>query len=191
MPLKPGTEKLSDEEIIARYRSEGDAGYIGVLYKRYMHLVLGVCMKYLQDEDESKDAVMQIFEKLLTDLRKYEIGAFKAWLHTVTRNHCFLHLRRNKKEISRVDPYIMEKQTAKHQEESVSMDGQAHEQRLQDMEQALERLEPHQRQCIELFYLQQKSYTEVAALTGFNMNQVKSYIQNGKRNLKIMLGKNG
>ena len=53
----------------------------------------------------------------------------------------------------------------------------------------MELLNPEQKQTVELFYLQEKSYKEIVDQTGFSMNDVKSYIQNGKRNLKIMLSK--
>lgn len=189
MTLRPVPDQQSDEELIRQYRKEENADIVGILFKRYIQLVYGVCLKYLQDEDESKDAVMQIFEKLLTDLKKYDIGLFKPWLHTVTKNYCFQVLRSLKKEVSRIDPEVMEKQAYRNQHGDDQQATLQHERQLQQMEQVFEQLEPHQKQCLQLFYLQQKSYFEVSEITGFTMNQVKSYIQNGKRNLKIMMGK--
>jgi RNA polymerase sigma factor (sigma-70 family) len=58
---------------------------------------------------------------------------------------------------------------------------------LSNLNEALKSLAEKQRICVELFYLQEKSYNEVAEITGFTMNEVKSFIQNGKRNLKIYL----
>ena len=153
-------------------------------------MVFGVCMKYLKDEDESKDAVMQIFEKLLTDLKKHKVEYFKAWLHTVAKYHCLMKLRSKPKEISGMDPYIMEIEGALHPEQDSVDEPLEKEKKLVSMEKALEKLDPHQQTCIRLFYLEQKCYQEVASITGFNLNQVKSYIQNGKRNLKIIMSKN-
>ena len=163
---------------------------IGVLFSRYSHLVFGVCMKYLKDEDESKDAVMQVFEKLLKELLRHEVDNFKPWLHSVTKFHCLMLLRSGKKEVKGMDPGIMEKELSLHPsglstEEIIQKDHQ-----LTLMEQAIQELDEHQQRCIRLFYLEEKSYQEVSDMTGYNMNQVKSYIQNGKRNLKILMTKN-
>ena len=57
------------------------------------------------------------------------------------------------------------------------------------MATSLEELNPEQKQCLILFYLEKKSYQEISENTGFSLMQVKSYIQNGKRNLKILLDK--
>ena len=179
-----------DEELIELYKScKGNEG-VGILFKRYTHMVYAVCMKYLKDEDVSKDAVSQIFEKLLTDLKKHEIQFFKGWLHTVVKNHCYMQLRTKPKEVSGMAPYVMETDGGLHQGAPSLEEKQEEELKLQQMEAALTKLDQHQQQCIQLFYLEQKCYQEVATITGFTLNQVKSYIQNGKRNLKIIMLKN-
>lgn len=175
-------------ELISLYRESGDNVYIGELFKRYTHLVFGVCMKYLKDEDESKDAVMMIFEKLPGDLKKHEVSQFKGWLHRVASNHCLMELRaksaRHEKEVEMAKDLgsVMESGYELH------LDGEADkEKELSNLENAVKELKEEQKICIELFYLQEKSYQEVAEMTGFDMNKVKSAIQNGKRNLKILL----
>lgn len=181
---------LSDEELVSLFRNSGDNNYLGVLFKRYRHLVFGVCMKYLKDEDESKDASMQVFEKLFVELKRHDIQHFKAWLHTVTKYHCLMKLRTVSKEISGIDPFVMENQAVKHPPLVDNEGALDKEKRLQQMEKAMLNLEPHQQRCIQLFYLEEKSYQQVANETGFTLNQVKSYIQNGKRNLKLLMDKN-
>lgn len=177
----------SDEELIGLYKSDGNKEAVGILFKRYTSLVFGVSMKYLKDQDAAKDAVSQIFEKLFKDLLRFEIKYFRAWLHTVTKNYCYMQLRSKPKEISGVAPYLMETDKGLHPDSALAEEKIETEQQLQHMEQALTQLDPHQQQCIQLFYLEQKSYQEVSDTTGFNLNQVKSYIQNGKRNLKIIM----
>ncbi|CAN5373481.1 sigma-70 family RNA polymerase sigma factor [soil metagenome] len=146
-------------------------------------------MKYLRDEDDSKDAVMQIFEKLLRELQKHEIGFFKAWLHTVAKNHCLMKLRSKPKEISGMDHVFVENASFVHPAE-VGIDPALEKERnLSNMEVAIQKLDANQKTCIELFYLKEMSYLQVAEITGYDLNQVKSYIQNGKRNLKIILSK--
>ena len=180
---------LDDLRLIALYKESNDLSLIGILFKRYKHLVYGVAMKYLKDPDECQDVVMQIFEKLITDLKKHNISHFKAWLHAVAKNHCLMVLRQKKSrgyesvDAGETSLEVVEMNLLWHPEDIEK------EARLQLLEAAIPQLNNEQKKCIELFYLREKSYSEVAAITGYSMLQVKSYIQNGKRNLKIIMGK--
>jgi RNA polymerase sigma-70 factor (ECF subfamily) len=183
---------MQDEELISCYRNSGNAEAIGVLFQRYTHLVYGVCLKYLGDQDDARDAVMEIFEGLLDSLSNHEVLNFKNWLHSVTRNHCLMKLRKSSRiiheEISK-----LEKSEEKFVEKEVVLhpDDEMKEIYLQELESALGLLREEQRQCIELVYLKEKSYQEVSKITGFTVKEVKSHVQNGKRNLKIKLEEKG
>lgn len=154
-------------------------------------MVLGLCFKYLKDEDEAKDAVMQIFEKLMRDLLKHEVQYFKSWLYTFSKNHCLMIIRSRQSKLKKeMDLKVhassfMETDTSGHLNVY-----EAKEEELGALEKALEELNHEQSTCIRLFYLKEKSYQEVAQITGYTMNEVKSFIQNGKRNLKLKLEKN-
>jgi len=174
-----------DQYLIDEYKNTGNKEYVGVLFERYTHLVFGVCMKYFRDEDEAKDGVMMIFEKLLTDLKKHEITYFKAWLHTVSKNHCLMKLRQAKKFVEFKDQNSVESGEDRHREDKIILEG-----RLTILEEGIKVLDPHQQICIRMFYIEQKSYQDITDHTGYDFNQVKSYIQNGKRNLKIYMEKN-
>ena len=181
----------NDQELIENYRQNADKKLIGELFKRYTGFVFLISMKYLKDEEQSKDAVMQIFEKLFDDLLKHEVDNFKAWLHTVTRNHCLGILRKNQsiqkhKENIKENAVFMENEADNHLINEAN-----HEKSMDDLKNALKQLKPEQKTCIELFYIQEKSYKEIVEITGFTDKKVKSYIQNGKRNLKIILQKMG
>jgi RNA polymerase sigma factor (sigma-70 family) len=179
-------KQLEDAALITQYKASGDLEVLGVLYNRYMHLVFGVCLNYLKDEEQSKDAVMQIFEELIVKVKAHEIQNFKSWLHVLSRNHCLMVLRKaSKNNMVSLDDSIVENMDFVH----LDIDD-AKEQQLSVMEQCMETLSPEQRICVELFYLQEKCYKEVVEITGYDMPQVKSYIQNGKRNLKICIEKN-
>ncbi len=163
---------------------------MGILYKRYAHLVLGLCFKYLKDEDEAKDAVMHIFEKLMADLLKHEVHYFKSWLYTFSKNHCLMIIRKKQARLNKeMDLKIhadsfMETETGLHLKTH-----EAKETEYNALEKAIEELNEEQRVCIDLFYLKEKSYQEISNNTGYTLNEVKSFIQNGKRNLKIKLEK--
>ena len=182
--------KMTDAELVAEFGKSGNNVCIGELFFRYRHLVYGVCMKYLKDEDEAQDVQMHVFEKLLKDLNRHKIDQFKGWLYTVTKNECLMYLRsiKSKKAIE----LELKKDSAGLMESGLSVhpDGVTEtERQLQTMESSLQELNESQRRCVELFYLEKKCYKEITDLTGFSLNEVKSYIQNGKRNLKILMQK--
>lgn len=154
---------------------------------RYKTLVYGVSLKYLKDRDEAKDATMQIFEKLIGTTKVHEIENFKSWLYVTTRNHCLMQIRARKgKFTEEFQSNLMENQLLLHLEDEPELDGN-----LQRLEKCIETLVNEQKRCVQLFFIEEKCYKEVADQTGFNLNQVKSYIQNGKRKLKICMERNG
>ncbi len=184
-------DSFSDEDLIAEYKRSGDNKIVGELFKRYSHLVLGVCMKYLKITDEAQDMTMIVFEKLLVDLKNHEVQHFKSWLYMVAKNQCLMLLRKQKgkqtlefqmNSSENDDETTMENDLVGHLD-----DVDLKEIQLQQLEAGLTKLNQEQKLCVELFYLQNKSYVEVAEITGYDMKQVKSFIQNGKRNLRIYL----
>lgn len=182
---KPLTE-VTDEELIHAYKESGEVEVLGHLFTRYTAMVYGVCLKYLKDRTEAQDAVMNVFEKLVHVLMEHEISYFKSWLYVTSRNHCLMYLRSAKgKHTEELSPFIMESGNFGHLEEADELEGN-----LVKLEECIEKLAGEQQRCIRLFYLKQKSYQEITALTGFDLNKVKSYIQNGKRNLKICMERN-
>ena len=177
---------ISDAELLTRFYAGHDNEWLGILLQRYTLLLLGVSMKYLKNEEEAKDSVQQVFLKVIQELQKYKVEFFKSWLYMVAKNHCLMKLRDRQ---GKMTTEINEKLTAKPEEESDRQTLLQNDHTLDLMEAALKELNPEQLQCVTLFYLQKKSYQEVSDETGFNMLQVKSYIQNGKRNLKILIEK--
>jgi len=181
---------LSDLNIISRYKKLGDAEVLTPLFDRYIHLVFGVCLKYLNNKEEAKDAAMEIMESLIDKLLKHNITNFPSWLHTVSKNYCLMRIRNRKGDL------FIEIDERKSEQISVESDEELHqkieeEAQLNEMGKAIVSLNTDQKQCIQLFFLEKKSYDEIAIETGYSVNKVKSHIQNGKRNLRNFLIKNG
>lgn len=185
MSLKTKYINHTDNDLINNYLQNNDNSFVGVLYERYGHLVLGLSIKYLKNKDEAQDAVIQIFTNLLTDLKKHKIQYFKSWLYVYSKNFCLMELRKRqsmlKKELELKENVhlVMDFSNPDHLNEK--------EAQIAIMEQAIQQLNNEQKTCIELFYLKNKSYVEIEEITGFSNNEVKSYIQNGKRNLKLKM----
>ncbi|MFP4555714.1 MAG: RNA polymerase sigma factor [Bacteroidales bacterium] len=188
MLFKSRLQSLSDKELIDRYKKRGDKEIIGVLFKRYTRFVYAVCLKYLKDTNESEDAVMQIFENLFVDLKNHTVLNFKSWLYTVSKNHSLHIIRGRKKGLPNDDNRLDGHRVFMENDNKLYHDNDdILEQRISELEKEISNLSDEQRICIELFYLKNKSYNEVACESGFTVKQVKSYIQNGKRNLKNSL----
>ncbi len=178
---------ISDDELLQRFLKNKENEWLGILLQRYTLLLLGVCMKYLKDEEEARDTVQQIFLKVLQDVQKYKIENFKPWLYMVARNTCLTILRDKKKlyheEISDKNNFYNDFTIGDE------FNNTQNDIPIELLEVALKELNTEQKQCITLFYLQKNSYQEVSDATGYSLLQVKSFIQNGKRNLKISIEK--
>lgn len=170
---------------MALYKESGDMAVLGELYQRYMELVYGVCLKYYKEPETAKDSVMQIFEELIPKLRRHEVDNFKGWLHQVAKNHCLMQLRtpRNMKTVEFKTELVQSG-------EDLHLNGVLEkEENFKKMEYCLSTLTEEQRGTIKLFYLEGKCYNEIVEITGQEWNQVRSLIQNGRRNLKICMEK--
>lgn len=176
---------IPDATLLDYYYNDKNTEWIGILLQRYTLLLLGVCMKYMKHEEEARDCVQQVFLKVLTELSKHKVDHFKSWLYTVAKNHCLMKLRSGQGRLTK-------ELTERTEATTVNEDKVAfleNEKTYTQLEEALEELSAEQRQCVILFYLQKRSYQQISDLTGYSLMQVKSYIQNGKRNLKLLMDK--
>lgn len=179
-------KELDDDELLSLLKETGDADYFNQLYERYIPLVYGLCLKYLQDVEKSQDAVIDIFETLSPKITTYEIKVFKNWLYSVAKNHCFHILRENKKEIVvDFDSQIMESDVVL----DLFSEEVAEKEKEAALKDCLNRLPDPQRVSVRMFFYEEKSYVDIADETGYNLKSVKSFLQNGKRNLKICIEK--
>ena len=169
------------------YKAGDNNLYLGILLERYSLLLFGVCMKYLKNEEEAKDAVQQVYAKAIIELQKYNVEYLKSWLYMIARNYCLMQLRNKHHTIpaewavneaaDNADPMLTQQITSDNRI------------LLELTGEGLMQLPEPQNKCITLFYLSKKSYQQIAESTGYNMMQVKSHIQNGKRNIKLWVEK--
>ncbi len=174
-------EHIEDKELLEKYYADGNNQWLGILLQRYTLLLLGVCMKYLKNEEDAKDSVQQIFLKTITELQKYKVGYFKSWLYMVAKNYCLMKLRdrQGKIPVELTDGMAIEEQQMEERNAMLEKDTT-----LSLIEEGLLELNEEQKQCVTLFYLQKNTYNQIVDRTGYSLLQVKSFIQNGKRNLK-------
>jgi len=176
---------IDDQELLQRFNTDRDNEWLGILLQRYTMLLLGVCMKYLKNEEEAKDAVQQVFLKAINELQKYKVDYFKSWIYMVAKNHCLMKLRDKGKYTFEINEQLM----ATPDETTDKNNYIEKDKVLTSMAEALLQLNKEQQLCVTLFYLEKKSYQEITAQTQFSLMQVKSHIQNGKRNLKLLMEK--
>lgn len=171
-----------DGELIEQYKATGNVDILGELYQRYMELVYGVCLMYLKEPEDAKDGVLNIFEELVSKLKKHNVENFKAWLYQLAKNHCLMKLRKRKIVPVNIDLSFMQSDENVHLDEELEK-----EENLKKMQYCLGQLNDQQKQVIELFYLNKKCYKEISEITTIEINKVRSFIQNGRRNLKICM----
>lgn len=172
-------ENISDEALVERLNS-GHHASLAALWDRYAHLLFGVGMKYLKDTERAKDMVVELFASLPDLLRKHEVKTFRPWIHTVMRNRCLMVLRKGSPEARVPDELLRD-------HEEPGDEAALHEATLQRLEAAVDKLNEGQQECVRLFYLERKSYSETAERTGLSVEQVRSHLQNGRRNLRLIL----
>jgi RNA polymerase sigma-70 factor (ECF subfamily) len=179
-------DHIDDNELLSRFYADHNNEWLGILMQRYTMLLLGVSMKYLRNEEEAKDAVQQVFLKAISELHKYPVAYFKSWIYMIAKNHCLMKLRDKGKYTTAIDERLMgAADEAEEKDSYIEKD-----RKLSTMAEALQQLNKEQQLCVTLFYLQKKSYHEIAEETNYTLMQVKSHIQNGKRNLKLLMERN-
>ena len=178
---------LSDEALIKNFKKDFNQQILAQLFMRYTDLMYGVCIKYLKDAEAAKDAAMNIYQELFIKLKTHEPDNFKAWLYVVVKNYCLMHLRKEKKIMTvEFTPTVMQSEDFSHLDDVLDK-----EKELKNLEDCIEHLPGEQKQSIRLFYLENKCYNEIVNETGFEWNKVRSLIQNGRRNLKNCMERNG
>jgi len=177
------SDHISDATLLENFYHDRNNQWLGMLLQRYTLMLLGVCMKYLKNEEDAKDSVQQIFLKVIIEVEKYKVEYFKSWLYMVAKNHCLMRLRETQGKI----PAELHDGIKAAADEPNLHTMVANEELFGLMQEALSELNKEQQQCITLFYLEKRTYQDIAQQTGFSLMQVKSYIQNGKRNLKTQL----
>ncbi|MBK6930183.1 MAG: sigma-70 family RNA polymerase sigma factor [Saprospirales bacterium] len=182
----PGS--LTDDALLARYKASGETRYLGALYARYMPMVYGVCLKILRDPGKSEDAVMAIYEELVYKAREHQVESFRGWLYVLARNHCLMEWRKNKR---RPTDYHAPEDMVYYDAVEGAFDVELPVQSVKPLEKCLDALPKQQRTSVEMFYFEEKSYKDIAQLLSEEIGKVRSYIQNGRRNLKICLEKAG
>jgi RNA polymerase sigma-70 factor (ECF subfamily) len=182
----------SDQELIDRFQNSGDLDLLGTLYERYMPMVYGLSLKYLGQREDARDAVTSIFEKLIIELPKHNIENFKSWLYVLTKNFCLMYIRSEKSESIKKEAWQSEQEIFMESVEAMHPIDEEEQSLNKTLQDCIEELKGQQAQCIRLFYFENSSYKEISKTLKLDEKKVKSFIQNGKRNLKICIEeKNG
>ena len=181
------TEQYSDATLLDLYKKNKDTKWLGFLFERYALLVFGVCMKYLKQVNDAQDATQQVFEKAFSEIQKYEVVYFKSWIYSIAKNHCLMQLRGKGHQPVLLESFPEDMLERTDSQTSLIQNENWLEQQSAELNQALQEISHDQKICIELFYFQKLSYKEIEQKTGYSFQQVKSHIQNGKRNLRIIL----
>ena len=186
IPVNHISSIATDDELLKAYQSSGDQHFLATVYLRYSDLVYATCMKYLKDAEAAKDATINIYQELVTKLQTHSVDNFKGWLYVVTKNHCLMQLRKNKKSVTvEFQAEYMQTEDFSHLDDVLEKENE-----LKRLENCMKNLNTEQHKVIKLFYLENKCYNEITDSTGLDWNKVRSLIQNGRRNLKNCMEEN-
>jgi RNA polymerase sigma-70 factor, ECF subfamily len=185
--FKKDRSHLTDHQLVEQYCTSHDQQALATLFTRYTHLVFGVCMKYLENADDASDAVMNIYEKLGREIERHQVQNFATWLYVMAKNHCLMELRSRKSKERQHEKWMENEMVFMESHHDLHPIDEDHGLQTTKLKECIEKLKPDQRKCIELFYYQNKCYSEIADSLHLEEKNVKSQLQNGKRNLKICL----
>jgi RNA polymerase sigma-70 factor (ECF subfamily) len=179
-----GLGTVPDAELLERYKRTKDQKWLSQLFGRYVHLIYGVCLRYSPDVREAEDMTMEIYQKIVSKTLNHQIKHFKSWIYVVAKNHCLEKIRKmTGRRTESFDPNFMQLASEIHPvDEKSSSD--AVETKFKLLEECLKKLNEQQRVSIDLFYYQNKTYVEIAAIIEDEVSQIRSYLQNGRRNVK-------
>lgn len=183
---KQNIKSLQDIQLINKFYKTKNTIYFNELFERYYHLVFGVCLKYLKDADNSKDMVLAIFEKILYNNALDNVNNFRNWLYVITKNYCLMKIRADKRR-NNYESVFTDLYCEIVSENENEVDNKIDLIKLQTF---INSLKHEHKACIELFYFENKSYKEICEITGYNEKEVKSYLQNGKKNLFKLISNN-
>ena len=156
---------------------------LGELYTRYSDLVFGVSMKYLQSMEDSEDMVMDVFEVLTRKLKTQDVSNFKSWLFVLVKHQCLGVLRQRKRNHGGTsEAMFMHLASPEHLNDMKILE---HKESV--LRECISKLADHQQETIRLFYFEHFPYSQISAEMGIHIDKVRSYIQNGRRNLKKCL----
>jgi RNA polymerase sigma-70 factor (ECF subfamily) len=179
--------KLSDEELIKKFRFSHDNSYLGELFLRYTPYVFGVAVKHLQNQKDAEDLTLTTYNKISSDLKRIEVLDFKKWLYKLIVDQCNIEKKKKSASNEESKMILIEELTKEEDNLFINTDAKNTTLDTNSLRLAIDTLNESQKMCIDLFYIQNKSYQEVSEITGYSLNQVKTNIQNGKRLLKTYI----
>lgn len=185
LKLRKDKTEQADEALLEKYRQSGDPQWLGLLFERYIEWVYGLCLRYAERPEDAQDAAMGIFEELLDKTRRHEIQYFKSWLYTYARNYCLMRIRKQGRQTEAMNRFEQDEEAF---EENWSFEDPQTD--LQRLQYCLEQLSIAQRECIIAFYYENLSYQDISNMRNEQLGQVRSHLQNGKRNLRLCIGNN-
>lgn len=175
---------MDEQSLIATFRQKQKMQALAELYGRYVHLVSTLAHSILKQQHLAEDAVNDVFEIIAQDLKTTQVNNFSSWLYSVTKFHCLKLKKKQQKEFAQED--MSQQEATDDAISNLEMELKL-QKRIALMQSSLGEIKEHQKTCIELFYLKGMSYHDISDQTGFSVKEVKSYIQNGKRNLKNVM----
>ncbi|MBL7961624.1 sigma-70 family RNA polymerase sigma factor [bacterium] len=182
---------FTDGELIESYRHSRDERYLSELFSRYAYLVYFLCNKYFDTKVDSDDAAIEIFTKISNKLLEIDVKNFKSWLYHVTKNFCLDKVNKNNNIQCEFVPISDDDENLFMQFPQFDRLMGTNADQVELLQEAVRKLDPEQKECVKLFYFKKKSYNEIMEIKQWDMDKVRSRLQNARRNIIMYLEKRG
>ncbi len=169
----------SDAELVESYRATGDNRHFEALYRSVRRRVFGLCLRILRNADNAQDATHEAFVRAYQDFPTLQGTNFSAWVSSIAANLCLNRIRDETRR-ARLLEHGFPREDGRNAETAAIAAEQAGIAR-----EVLRSLNPEQRKVLALRYVDEFSYQEIENITGYGAGQVRSYLQNGRRNFRI------
>lgn len=173
----------NDHELVAK-SLQGNQKAFSELLSRYHSTAYAVVRGVLGDSDDVDDVLQMVYIKIHKGLASFRGDAkLSTWIYRIARNESINAVKKRRLETTPVEDVVL---AAPHGDGPEA--GLDQRELSEQVETALEHLDEGQRTAIELRYMGDRSYEEIAETMGIPLGTVKTYIHRGKAHLKKVLG---
>ncbi len=168
----------TDFELLDRFRRHGDRAAFERIVARHRPWLHRVCARLLRSDEAARDATQDVFARVLNRLDTFRGDNFPGWLKAIAVNCCLNTIDRDK----RWAPL-----EAAGEAPAADLGPELQLLRLEEGVRArhlIARLPERQKIVFCLKYIDDCSYQEIERLTGFSNKEVKSFLQNARRNFE-------
>ena len=176
--------RLSAERALIQRCQRGDWSEYGHLVERYRRLVWAAVDAVLDDSAQVEDAVQEVFIRVYEKLHLFGFrSSFSSWLWRLARNHALQVRRKSSRRPGWLSLHHEDGSQRELRGAASPEDGYASELRAEAVGDLLRGLPEEYRSVLNLYYMGEHTYEDIAALTEMPLNTVRTRLRRAKQRL--------